>query len=143
MHYWINVLSKDHALAGVEGGFIQASQGKSPNLRLLNAGDLIFSYSPGTRFRAGELLQAFTAVARVTDDSPSEVESSARAHRWRRQTTPLASEEAPIEPLIPHLDFIKDKAHWTLSVRRGMFEICADDAHRIADAMKADLARLP
>ena len=141
MKYWVDVISKDHALAGAEGGFIQASQGTAATLRLLRKDDLVFFYSPGTLFRAGEILQAFTAVARVIEEVPYTAEGAATAPPWRLKTTALACEEAPIEPLIPELDFIEDKAAWALSLRRGMFEIGEDDARRIADAMKATVGR--
>ena len=141
MKYWISVILKDHVLAGLEGGFTQANHAKAADLHVLHKEDLIFFYSPGTLFRAGEILQAFTAVARVTDDAPYQVELAATGHPWRRKATSLACEEAPIEPLIPQLDFIHDKANWGMSLRRGMFEIGQDDARRIADAMKADIER--
>ena len=51
MKYWVHVISKDHALTGVEAGFIWA---KPADLQLLRKGDLVFFYSPGTLFRAGE-----------------------------------------------------------------------------------------
>lgn len=139
MKYWIRVLSKDHVVAAMTGGFTQANHDKAATLHLLRKEDLIFFYSPGTLFRAGEILQAFTAVARVTDEAPYQAEPAASV--WRRNATPLACEEAPIEPLIPHLDFIEDKANWGLSLPRGMFEIGDDDARRIAAAMKADIGR--
>src|SRR5450759_1359802 len=104
MKYCIDVMSKDHVLAGIDGGFVQASQGKAANLHLLRKEDLIFFYSPGTLFRAGEILQSFTAVARVADDAPYQVEVSAKVHPWRRKVRSLACEEAAIEPLIPRLD---------------------------------------
>ncbi len=141
MKYWINVISKDHSTAGAEGGFIQASQGKAAMLRLLHRDDVVFSYSPGTRFRAGEILQTFTAVARVTGDSSYQVGTAARVHSWRVSAASVPCEEALIEPLVPQMDVIEDKANWTASLRRGMFEIGEDDARRIADAMKADLGR--
>jgi hypothetical protein len=136
MKYWVNVISKEHALVGVKGRFIQ---GKLANLQLLRKEDLTFSYSAGTLFRAGQILQAFTAVARVVDDIPQQVEASARVQMWRRMATPLTCEEAPIEPLIGQLDFIGDKANWGLSLGRGMFAINQEDAHRIAAAMHADI----
>ena len=139
MKYWIDVISKDHVLAGVNGGFTQANHGKAANLQLLHKEDLIFFYSPGTLFRAGEILQAFTAVARVTDEAPYDVELSAGAHASRRKMAALACEETPIAALIPQLDFIQDKAHWGLSLRRGMFAIGKEDARRIAAAMHADI----
>ena len=139
MKYWINVISKDHVLAGMSGGFTQA-YGDAANLQLLRKEDVIFFYSPGTLFRAGEILQAFTAVARVNDDSPYQAELSGRIRPWRRKVTALACEEVPIEALIPQLDFIGNKAQWGVSLHRGIFEIHAADARRIAKAMKADIA---
>jgi len=139
MKWWVNVISKDHALAGIKDGFVQASHGSAASLQLLRAQDLIFFYSPGTLFRAGEILQSFTAVARVAEGEACQVESPAKTRSWRRKVTPLPCEEVPIEPLIPHLDFIQDRANWALSLRRGLFEIGEDDARRIADAMKADV----
>jgi hypothetical protein len=139
MKYWINVISKDHALAGLAGGFTQANHDAATSLQLLREGDLIFFYSPGTLFRAGEILQAFTALARVADGEAHQVELSPRLKPSRRKVTPLVSEETPIAPLIPELDFIGDKANWALSLRRGLFEIGKDDAYRIAAAMRAEI----
>lgn len=137
MKYWINVITKDHVLAGMAGGFTQANHGAATTLQLLREGDIIFFYSPGTLFRAGEILQAFTAVARVADGEAHQVTLSPRMKPWRRNVIPLRCEEAAIKPLIAELDFINDKAHWGLSLRGGLFEIGKDDAQRIAAAMKA------
>ena len=139
MKYWINVISKDHVLTGMAGGFTQANHGARANLQLLREGDLLFFYSPGTLFRAGEILQAFTALARVADDEAYEEKLSERMNAWRRRVTPIACRESPIAPLIPQLDFIRDKTNWGLSLRRGLFEIGLDDAQRLAAAMRADI----
>ena len=141
MKYWISVVSNDQVQAGVEGGFIQAAQNKSGPLRALVKGDVIFFYAPGTLFRGGKILQAFTAIARVADDDPYPTEMSAGARLWRRGATSLACDETPIAPLISLLDFIRDKAGWEMSLRRGMFEIGNDDARRIAEAMHADIGQ--
>ena len=69
MKYWICVASNDQVQAGVEGGFIQAAQNKAGPIQALAKGDVIFSYAPGTLFRGGKILQAFTAIARVADDA--------------------------------------------------------------------------
>ena len=142
MKYWINVITKDHVLTGMAGGFMQANHGAETNLQMLREGDLVFFYSPGTLFRAGQILQAFTAVARVADGEAHQVALSARRKPWRRKVTSLQCAEAAIPPLIPDLDFISDKAHWGLSLRGGLFEIGKDDAQRIATAMKADARQL-
>lgn len=141
MKRWIDVISKDHVLAGMEGGFVQANDAKASSLHRLRREDLIFFYSPGTLFRAGEVLQSFTAIARVVDEAPYQVEVPAKGPAWRRNVTSLPCEEAAIEPLISEMGFIQDKAHWGVSLRRGMFEIGEDDARRIAVAMKADIDR--
>jgi EVE domain len=142
MKYWINVITKDHVLTGMSGGFMQANHGAETTLQTLREGDIVFFYSPGTLFRAGEILQAFTAIARVEDGEAHQVTLSARMKPWRRMVTSLRCEEAAIKPLIPDLDFISDKAHWGLSLRGGLFEIGKDDAQRIATAMKADAHQL-
>ncbi len=136
MKYWINVITKDHVLTGMAGGYMQSNHGAEGTLQLLREGDIGFFYSPGTLFRAGEILQTFTAVARVTDDKPYQVSLSARMKPWRRKVTSLPCEEVAITALVPSLDFIGDKEHWSVSLRGGLFEIGEDDAHRIATAMK-------
>ena len=139
MKYWINVLSKDHVTAGIAGGFTQAHGDKADQLQLQAKGDLIFFYSPGTLFRAGQILQAFTAVARVVDDAPYQVKGSGKVQAWRRNVTAVACEEVPAVALIPQLAFITDKANWGASLRRSLFEISEDDACRIAAAMNASI----
>ena len=101
---------------------------------------MIFSYAPGTLFRGGKILQAFTAIARVADDEAYPAEMVAGAP-WRRRAVSIACDETPIAPLVPLLDFIRDKTAWEMSLRRGMFEIGYDDARRIAKAMHADIGQ--
>jgi hypothetical protein len=141
MKYWIRVVSNDQIQAGVEGGFNQAAQDKAGPVQAVAKGDVIFSYAPGTLFRGGRILQAFTAIARVADDKAHPTEMSAGGRAWRRKATALAGDETPIAPLISLLDFIGDKAAWEMSLRRGMFEIGHDDARRIAEAMHADIGQ--
>jgi hypothetical protein len=49
----------------------------------------------------------------------------------------LACAEAPIQPLIEHLDFIRNKKSWGFTFRRGFFEIAESDFKTIAQAMSA------
>lgn len=139
MKFWINCISKNHVLAGVEGGFTQAAHGKAEPLRKLSSGDVIIFYSSGTLFRAGELLQKFTAIGRVAGNDAFQTKVTAKFIPWRRRVEFLECEEASILPLIPDLAFITDKTNWGLPLRKGLFEIGAADAERIAAAMKADL----
>ncbi len=138
MKHWINTVSHDHVKAGMEGSFTQANHGRATNLRRLSKGDLIVFYSPRTRFRDGKPLQRFTAVARVLDEKPYQVEMSPTFHPWRRRVAFLPCQEAPIRPLIPALEFIVDKQRWGFPFRRGLFQIPDDDFQRIAQAMAVD-----
>jgi len=74
MKCWMNTISRDHVRVGVDGGFTQAGHGKASRLKGLNAGDWLVFYSPKTSLEGGERLQAFTAIGRVTDDEPYQVE---------------------------------------------------------------------
>ena len=135
--YWINTVSRDHVLLGMQGGFTQASHGRPHALRRLNKGDLIAFYSPRTTYPDGEQLRRFTAIARVIDDEPFQAEMGPDFHPWRRLVEPIASKETPVPPLIKDLAFIRDKGRWGFVFRRGMFEIGEDDFRRIAQAMDA------
>jgi hypothetical protein len=139
--YWINTVSLEHVLAGVEGGFTQADHGKAITLKELSHGDLIVFYSPRTRFRGGEVLQKFTAIGRVVDSEPYQVEMSPTFHPWRRRVSFLPSEQAAIQPLIDKLKFIKDKKRWGYPFRRGLFNVERTDFVCIAEAMGIELDR--
>ncbi|MEP7083354.1 MAG: hypothetical protein ABI854_01355 [Betaproteobacteria bacterium] len=41
MRYWINTVSLDHVLLGVEGGFTQADHGRATRLAKIEKGDVI------------------------------------------------------------------------------------------------------
>src|SRR5919112_97750 len=133
--YWINTVSRDHVLIGVNGGFTQANHGRSTVLRRLARGDLVAFYSPRTRYPDGEPLQRFTAIGRVVDDQPYQAEMTPTFHPWRRAMHFLPSEEAPIRDLLTELTFIEDPIRWGFPFRRGLFEISKDDLQRIANAM--------
>ncbi|MEP7066023.1 MAG: EVE domain-containing protein [Gemmatimonadota bacterium] len=137
--YFVNTVSLDHLQRGVSGGFTQANHGRITGLEHLERGDLVTFYSPKTAFEGGEPLQSFTALARVTDDEPYQVEMTRTFHPWRRRVDFIESEAAPIRPLIERLEFIADKQHWGMPFRRGLFEISRRDVALIARAMKAKI----
>lgn len=139
MAYWINTVSRDHVLIGMEAGFTRANHGKPEALRRLKRGDLIAFYSPRTEYPDGDSLQAFSAIARVIDDEPHQAEMRPDFHPWRRLVEQVQADEAPIRPLIESLSFLPDKQRWGFPFRRGLFEIEEDDFQRIADAMGARL----
>jgi hypothetical protein len=139
MKHWINTISREHVLRGKAGGFTQAGHGKSAPLRRLRRGDVVAFYSPRTELAGGEPLQAFTAIGRVEDNAPFQVEMTPDFHPWRRQLTFFPAQEAPIRPLLDALGFIARKDAWGFHFRRGLFEIPAEDMATIARAMQAHL----
>ena len=142
MRYWINTISRSHVVRGMQEGFTQANHGRIMNLRLLSKGDLIVFYSPRTEFRDGEQLQQFTALARVDDDVPYQVEMKPDFHPWRRQVAYLPCEPASIKPLVEQLSFITDKQKWGFPFRRGLFEIPTEDFQLITQAMNAEIEEI-
>ena len=128
MTNWINTVSRDHVERGVRGRFTQANHGKPHMLRKMARGDWIIFYSPRETHPDGPPLQAFTAIGRVADDEPYQVDVSADFQPWRRNVDFLECAPAPIRPLIDRLDFIEDKNRWGYKFRFGVFRI--DDADR-------------
>lgn len=135
MRYWINTVSRSHVEIGLAGGFTQADHGKNTRIKNLENGDLIAFYSPRTALTDGEPLQAFTAIGRIADDEPYQVEMSPTFHPWRRRVDFIECVEAPIRPLIEQLGFIENKQRWGFPFRRGLFEIDQKDFGLIAGAM--------
>ena len=136
MKYWINTISLDHVTRGVAGGFTQAGHGKANGLKRLSKDDWIVFYSPRTSYSEGEVLQAFTAIGRVSDDASYRFEMSPTFIPWRRNVTFLESKQALIKPMLNDLSFIVDKQHWGYKFRLGLFEIPEDDFNVIKQSMQ-------
>ena len=139
MAYWINTVSKSHVVLGVAGGFTQADHGKNTRLKNLRKGDWLVFYSPRTELRDGEPLQAFTAIGRIADEAPWQVEMNPGFHPWRRKVDFVESREAAIRPLSESLSFIEDKQRWGYPFRVGLFEVPEADFFRIAAAMGVEV----
>ena len=135
----MNTVSREHVLAGVEGGFTQADHGKSTRLKHVTKGDLLVFYSPKTKLKEGEVVQKFTALGEVTDDVPYQVEMTEGFHPWRRRLTFIESHEAEVRPLLDDLAFITDKQRWGFPFRRGLFEVSEVDFRTIAEAMGVEV----
>jgi EVE domain len=135
MTNWINTVSRDHVQQGVRGRFTQANHGKPHMLRRMAKGDWIVFYSPRTALSGGEPLQAFTAIGRIADDEPYQLEVAADVGPWRRNVDFVAGKEAPIRPLIDELHFIEDKQRWGYRFRFGVFTIDDHDLDLIRQAM--------
>jgi hypothetical protein len=137
MRYWINTVSREHVVRGIEGGFTQAQHGKSDALKRIARGDLIAFYSPRTAYPAGEPLQKFTALGRVLDDAPYQVQMTPDFHPWRRNVDFLPAKESDVRPLVDRLSFIRDKHRWGFPFRRGLFEVPEADFEVIRAVMQA------
>lgn len=140
MTYWINTVSADHVQRGVAGGFTQANHGKPHMLRKMARDDWIIFYSPKTALEGGEPLQAFTAIGRVKDDEPYQVQVSSTFAPWRRDMDFLPCTATPIRPLLERLEFIVDPQRWGYKFRFGVFRIEQADFDLIRSAMTHPLA---
>ena len=126
-------------MRGVAGGFTQANHGSPHNLKRLQKGDLIVFYSGKTAYPEGDPYQKFTALGRISDDEPYQVEMTPTFHPFRRNVEFLEMNEASIRPLIEELSFIKDPKRWGFPFRRGLFEIPREDFEKIAAACDTEL----
>lgn len=133
--FWVNTVSREHVLLGVEGGFTQADHGRSTRLKQLAVGDGLVFYSPRTAMRSGDALQEFTAIGRITGSEPYQVEVAPDFHPWRLAVEFTDARPAPIRPLIESLEFLPDKVRWGFPFRRGLFGIEEADFRLIAEAM--------
>ncbi len=136
MKYFINTISKDHVLIGVEKGIVQAGHGKKAPLQKMHKDDFVIFYSPKTSLNDGEPLQSFTAIAKIKDDEIYQVEMSETFKPFRRNVLFLNCKETPIKPLIENLQFIENKKSWGFKFRFGLFEINKHDFQLISRKME-------
>lgn len=133
--HWLGVVSRAHVLLGVKGSFMQLNHGKQAPLQKLRAGDLLVVYSPRTDYPDGEPLQAFTAIGTIVSGEVYQVEMAPDFKPYRIDVQFSPCNEAPIQPLIEQLSFIKSKTHWGAAFRFGQLKIPAADFALIAEAM--------
>lgn len=133
--YWIGVASHEHVQRGVQGGFAQVCHGKIATLKYMSEGDWLIYYSPIFSFGRKDACRCFTAIGTVNKGKPYTFEMSKDFIPWRRNVTFFKSKEAPIEPLLENLTFIKDKKKRGFPFRKGSFEISRSDFELIAKNM--------
>jgi hypothetical protein len=139
--YWIVVMDKLLADAAVAGGYLEVNHGKAGPLERMSEGDGIACYSPRHDAPDGAPLQAFTALGRV-DGAP--ITQSLDAHQpFRRRIAWVPVPCAPIRPLLPALDFIRNKSHWGAAFRFGYVRVPPEDFARIAAALTDGPATSP
>ncbi|MGN7762459.1 EVE domain-containing protein [Paenibacillus sp. 22594] len=133
---WIGVVSASHVKRGVLGGFAQLNHGKSAPLRRMKRGDWLIYYSPRTDLAKGEVLQAFTAIGQIEDDSIYPYKMSETFVPYRRNIRYFPCQEVKIADLLNQLSFTRGNRNWGYSFRYGHFEISREDGQAIAAAMK-------
>ena len=136
--HWIGVVSRQHVLRGVAGGFAQIGHGKAAPLRRLAVGDWLIYYSPVEALDEAVPCRRFTAIGRVRGADVYQVDMGGGFLPFRRDVEYRPATEAPIAPLIAVLDFIADKKRWGFPFRRGILAIGDADFARIAAAMQVE-----
>ena len=131
--FWIGVVSREHVLIGVTGGFAMMNHGKLAPLRRLTPGDGLIYYSPKTAWPDGAALKAFTAIGTVRDAAPYQAEMRPGLLGYRRDIDWLPAAETPISLVIDRLEFAR--GNWGMLARRGLFEISDADFQTIRTAM--------
>ncbi|MEO8666034.1 MAG: EVE domain-containing protein [Ignavibacteria bacterium] len=133
--YFIAVVSKDHVMKGVQGGFGQAGHGKEAPLKRMSKGDWLIYYSPKESLNSDIKCQSFTALGTTADDEIYQVTVSESFKPFRRNINFRKCKEISILPLIETLSFIKDKSKWGYMFRFGFFEIPVADFELISRLM--------
>ena len=132
---WIAVASAEHVRIGQAGGFMQVCHGKVAPLRRLRPGDRVVYYSPTKKLGGANLLQCFTALGRIVDGEPYQVNMGGGFLPFRRNVHWLKAKVTPITPLLGLLEFSAGKKNWGYPLRFGLFEVSDHDFERIAQAM--------
>ncbi len=138
-NYWIAVASADHLARGRLGGFMQVNHGKTGPLKRIKQGDVVAYYSPLVVYGGTEKLRAFTGLGRVTSSEPYQGDMGEGFKPFRHDVAWFKSSDAPIEPLLQHMEFTKGKTNWGYQFRFGLFAISEHDMHIIARAMRANI----
>ena len=133
--YWIAVVSKEHTLRGVRGGFMQVCHGKQAPLKRMRLDDWILVYSPKLTMEGEEKCQSFTAIGQASGEDVYQFKMTEDFIPFRRNIKFHECEEISILPLIEDLEFIKNKKSWGYPFRFGFFEINENDFNLISSQM--------
>lgn len=132
----IGVVSREHVLIGVKGGFAMLNHGKLAALKRIAPGDSLIFYSPRTSYPDGAVLKAFTEIRVAGDKPPYPAEMRSGGTGYRLDIEWLDATETPIASLTEGLEFTS--GNWGMLARRGCFEISDADQKVIRAAMKKD-----
>lgn len=133
--YWIGVVSRQHVLKGVQGGFAQVCHGKKGPLARMKKGDYLIYYSPKETMQGSEKCQKFTAIGKVSGDAPYSFDMGGGFVPFRLDITYIPCREISILPLLQSLTFTEDATNWGAKFRFGLFEINQEDFQVIQSEM--------
>jgi len=133
--FWIGVACKDHVENGIKLGICQFCHGKSGPAKRLSNGDFVIYYSSKLTMEGAELYQKFTAIGKVIDDAPCQVDAGGGFKPFRRNINYFDSKHLDIRPLVQLLPFIKNKKSWGYVFRYGFLEIDKESFEIIAEGM--------
>ena len=133
--YFIAAVSKEHAMHGVNGGFIQVCHGKQAHLKQMKQGDFIIVYSSKITMEGNEKCQKFTAIGKIKDHEVYQVTMSENFKPFRRNVDFFECCETSIIPLINDLEFVQNKKSWGYPFRFGFFEVQEQDFNLIISKM--------
>jgi hypothetical protein len=135
MNNWLAVASANHVRIGRAQGFCQVNHGKSGPLRRMRPGDRLVYYSPTEIYGQKVPFRHFTAIGTVAEGEPYEGLMPGGFTPFRRDVQWDDAAEAPIAPLLDHLDLTADKRNWGYQLRFGLLQISAGDMALIGAAM--------
>ena len=135
MKYWIGVVSKEHVMCGVAGGFCQVCHGKAAPLNRMKKGDWLLYYSPTLRMGNTQKYQAFTAIGQITDDVAYPFPMSESFIPFRRN---VAYAEVRRECPIDKVRSLPEWKKYAGMLRYGHFEVSAAFFDSVRQYMLAD-----
>ena len=133
--FWIGVACKEHVDNAVKLGICQFCHGKSAPAKRLSRGDFVLYYCSKVTMEGAELYQKFTAIGEVIDDLTYQVDMGDGFKPYRRTINYFDGKHIDIKPLVPLLNFIKNKNSWGYVFRFGFLEIDQESFEIIAHGM--------
>ena len=120
MKYWLGVVSKEHVLRGVEGGFCQVCHGKAVPLKRMKKGDYLIYYSPKISMDSDIKCQEITAIGKMKDERIYQFQMSENFIPYRRNVKFLKLKgKCSINELREHPEWSK----YSKQLRYGHFQV--------------------
>ena len=134
MKCWVSVVSKEHALRGIAGGFMQACHGKAAPLKRMKPGDLFMFYCPAMTMGGTEKVQRFLSLGTVKNKEAYQFEMSPDFHPFRRDIEFIPGSASLESALISSLKDLSIKS----KLRFGFFDLPEADFISIVSSMGLD-----